>query len=314
MSFSAESSVGITTDEAPLVNNGGFYTDIIINNIVFDGDFLAPGVIFTNVNSSTISNCTFGGGDIGIAIWDIGSNGGNSYTNDKFLTARTPIRVSTQNSHVVLERCQFGEPTGSQSAQATDLAALQVKIPIAYLPFRITAPGTYLMMTNLTASGTPLGGINISTAIPGPVVVDLNGFTLTGTGDSDTGISIGLISLGVANIYPITIKNGTIINFSSGVLAYGYTSFLFDLTIDKIVFLDSSVQFSLVNSSTVRHCIFTNSSIFDEASAGGNSYRNDTFINSPAPFTVFNRDLPLVLERCQFSAPASKVIKVDAAP
>jgi hypothetical protein len=56
-------------------------------------------------------------------------------------------------------------------------------ILISSLPFTITAPGTYVLTGNLTSSdSTNAAAIRIPTNIPGPVTVDLNGFTLTGGG------------------------------------------------------------------------------------------------------------------------------------
>ena len=80
------------------------------------------------------------------------------------------------------------------------------------------------MTGNLTFS--PLSGtaITVSTALSGPVVIDLKGFTLTGPGlglDIHTvGVGIGFdANTSVGNTYPITIRNGTLLNFSVGVEA-----------------------------------------------------------------------------------------------
>src|SRR6516162_1270304 len=99
-------------------------------------------------------------------------------------------------------------------------------IAITTLPFNITAPGTYVLTGNLTSppitnQNGVFGAINISPTIPGPVVVDLGGFTLTGPGWSGTvGISIGIViglEYGPSNTYPITVRHGTISNFGTGV-------------------------------------------------------------------------------------------------
>src|ERR1700761_5664096 len=68
---------------------------------------------------------------------------------------------------------------------ATTQAAKNATIPISYMPFSITAPGTYVLTGNLTFSPSTsvvVPAITVSTAISGPVVIDLKGFTLTGGG------------------------------------------------------------------------------------------------------------------------------------
>jgi hypothetical protein len=100
-------------------------------------------------------------------------------------------------------------------------AAKSTSIKISSLPFRIATPGTYVLTGNLTFSGTssnPGGGINISTGVAGPVVVDLKGFTISGPGGGYA-ITIGVISYGSSNVYPITIRNGTIANSQFGIVA-----------------------------------------------------------------------------------------------
>jgi len=57
------------------------------------------------------------------------------------------------------------------------------------LPFAITAPGTYVVTGDLTFSSPPqpngasVAAITISTALSGPVVVDLKGLALIVEGD-----------------------------------------------------------------------------------------------------------------------------------
>jgi hypothetical protein len=105
----------------------------------------------------------------------------------------------------------------------TTQAAKTSTIPISYLPFNITAPGTYVFTGNLTSTVTEGGGINtgavnISTAIAGRVVVDLKGYTINGPGSLSRGITIGAISWNLPSIYPITIENGTITNVELGII------------------------------------------------------------------------------------------------
>jgi hypothetical protein len=104
------------------------------------------------------------------------------------------------------------------------LSALSANIPISYLPFAITAPGTYVLTGSLTFSSPPSGdavaAITVSTSISGPVIVDLKGFTLTGSAGNTLGVGIGTFAgTNAPNTNPITIRNGTIKNFGFGVWA-----------------------------------------------------------------------------------------------
>ena len=71
------------------------------------------------------------------------------------------------------------------------LSAQSADIPILALPFKITAPGTYVLTRNLIYSlaanvapgspGSPPPAITISSTTPGQIVLDLKGFSITGT-------------------------------------------------------------------------------------------------------------------------------------
>jgi hypothetical protein len=65
---------------------GVYLTNIEVNNIAFSisqtPNNASAGVIFSQVNSSTISNCAFLSADTGIE--DNQSGGGNNYTNNSF--------------------------------------------------------------------------------------------------------------------------------------------------------------------------------------------------------------------------------------
>jgi hypothetical protein len=75
------------------------------------------------------------------------------------------------------------------------LSAQAANIKISSLPFAITAPGTYVVTGNLTfAATTNVAAITISTAIQGPVIVDLKGFTLTGGAGDSIGVGIGVFA------------------------------------------------------------------------------------------------------------------------
>lgn len=202
-------------------------------------------------------------------------------------------------------------------------------IKITYLPFNITAPGTYVLTGNMT--GIPVaepfgtesfGVINIATNIPGPVIVDLKGFTITSgdggissTDELETCIDIGGLTPGVANLYPITVRNGTLQGWGFGVVA-GVTSlthavYLSNINIQNVVFgvsieESSSIQFFMVNSSTINNCTFnTHYGVFDDYSLGGNSYSNDTFntLEGIIDFGLAEEGHPAEIQRLLFSPP-----------
>ena len=209
-------------------------------------------------------------------------------------------------------------------------------IPISSLPFNITAPGTYALTGNLTSppinnQNGVFGAINISPTIAGSVVVDLGGFTLTGPGPTGTfGISIAIVigtDGGPRNTYPITVRNGTIQNFGTGVEPLTVSN----ITINNIVFnlantSDSSagvagIYAGSMDSSIVSNCIFNvngpptnngkNYGIIDYFSTKGNSYSNNTFsANFYCLLVMAAGNLgdehfanPFVLKNCQFAPP-----------
>jgi hypothetical protein len=160
---------------------------------------------------------------------------------------------------------------------ATTQAAKSTSIPISYLPFTITAPGTYVLTGNWNfASQNSIGpAIIISAAVTGPVVLDLKGFTMIGIVDA-VAVLIGQTSSAVPNTYPITIRNGTFQNFGLGITTYGTTVWT-DITVNNMVFNNVSGQgsrgvvFANAQSSTISNCTFNgcDTGIFDTLSHGG---------------------------------------------
>jgi hypothetical protein len=92
------------------------------------------------------------------------------------------------------------------------LSAQAANIEISSLPFAITTQGTYVVTANLTFPATTNAAITISTAIQGPVIVDLKGFTLTGAAGDSVGVGIGVFAeTNGPNSYPITVRNGSLV-------------------------------------------------------------------------------------------------------
>jgi hypothetical protein len=206
---------------------------------------------------------------------------------------------------------------------ATTQAAKTSTIPISYLPFSITAPGTYVLTGNLTFSPSTsvvVPAITVSTAISGPVVIDLKGFTLTGSGSSGPTVAVGIgffTGTSVRNAFPITIRNGTLLNFGFGVWAeLDGIDDITDLSLNNLTFTEKpanggfghAVTFRQVSSSNVNNCIFNsgNVGISDLESNGGNTYNNNSFNNCRGPLDIVVADnQSLILNRCQFAAPPS---------
>jgi hypothetical protein len=88
-------------------------------------------------------------------------------------------------------------------------------IKIASLPFNIT--GTYVLSANLSYPSQQNVAITISTAIPGAVILDLQGHTLSGGGGYSIAVGIGTFAGStIKNSDPIIVQNGTLQNFGFG--------------------------------------------------------------------------------------------------
>jgi hypothetical protein len=221
---------------------------------------------------------------------------------------------------LALTMSAFSAHAGQVQSVTTTQAAKSPSIKISALPFTITAPGTYVLTGNLAGSGASgyATAIDIAPTTPGPVVVDLNGFTIDANGNDGVILYGGYPS--VANAYPVTIENGTITNYLYGVYAsYGGTPgvYMSDILVKNIVFDSSSVNgataiyFGGVNSSSVNNCTIRNvpNGISDNNSALGNSYSNIAFVNVPSPLFVHPSvatNSTVVLDSCAFSAPPAK--------
>lgn len=211
---------------------------------------------------------------------------------------------------------------GLITSASTQTTTALPTVPIIRLPYTITTPGIYVLTSDLsfpvpsgTTSATP--AILIATNIPGEVIVNLKGHTITSTGNNSVGIGIGFVTPGIANTYPITVRNGTLQNFSFGVWAESgnTTVFLSNITVGDLTvnILEQSginnagVLFDVVNNSVVRNSTIkqTNIGIEDFLSAGGNKYVNVTFQSVGETLTV-NGDQNgpnVLLEQCEYAPP-----------
>jgi hypothetical protein len=194
------------------------------------------------------------------------------------------------------------------AAQATKATS----IPISYLPYTITAPGTYVLTRNLSYTGTQ-AAIGISEAVGGPVVLDLKGFTIMNTAGANTGSYCIFLDLQKLGSNPTTIRNGTITGFVVGIIALNGVS---SITISNLIFNQNTVGVDLEQSSNsiINKCQFNGFNnqtvtygIDDRNSPGGNTYDNNTFTNIVQSLTVFGNGINtnVVLDRCQFAPPPS---------
>jgi hypothetical protein len=206
------------------------------------------------------------------------------------------------------------------------LASQSANIPISSLPFAITGPGTYVVTGDLTFSlppgGNPVAAITVPTSLSGPVVIDLKGFTLTGSGAASNTVGVGIgvfANSSVSNTYPVTVRNGTLRNFGFGVWAEldGVGVTVTDLTVNNLTFTvdppdggnGHGIAFREVSSSTVSNCTFNsgNVGISDIESQGGNTYNNNIFKNCRGPLAIDTGDSSsLILDHCQFDPPPTQ--------
>jgi hypothetical protein len=182
------------------------------------------------------------------------------------------------------------------------------------VPFAITAPGTYVLSSNLTSFASQ-PAITIDSPTAGQIILDLGGFTLQFNPNFGSGYS-GIAIQSNSTSSNITIRNGTVQHFGVGVdvnpLA---TGFLSNIHINNITFtgdIPAGVQFHQVNSSSVTNCTFTQCSFYgirDLDTQTGNQYGYDAFNGETdfhgAAFAVsfFNLNSTVTLEHAHFEVP-----------
>jgi hypothetical protein len=155
-------------------------------------------------------------------------------------------------------------------------------IPITYLPYTISAPGTYVLNTDLTANPNSYAILIYQPA--GNVILDLKGHTLNMSGDTSYGI-IAKMSGGGPGI--VTILNGTI-----SVSAYGLDvqtnpsqQKVTNLIVQNVTFSNNTtsaedIYLEQTNGVQVKNCRFVGVGrlgIMDENSVMGNTFTNLSF-------------------------------------
>lgn len=106
------------------------------------------------------------------------------------------------------------------------LTQIEPRTPISSLPFTITEPGHYYLEKSIVTTGD---GIVIST---GDVVLDLNGFTLTGDGTAgDYGIEAN------GDFSRVVIRNGGVRGFGTGIFL---TNGVSEVLVEDVSVIDNS--------------------------------------------------------------------------
>jgi hypothetical protein len=222
----------------------------------------------------------------------------------------TPINQARQNkmklkssmkTTLTLLLALFASFTTNSQAATTTITAL---------PFNISAPGTYVLATDLTVPSLSSGAVAItiyqSNFTPtGTIILDLGGHTIHG--GAFTGMRVSSTNY-------ITIMNGTLDGFSDGIdVVMGGGTFA-HLLIDNITFKStknntSGITMSKTNGAVVSRCNFIGPmycGVSDHYSTVGSTFINLNFDGNqttniqeggndglPYPQTVnFNTTLP----------------------
>ena len=132
---------------------------------------------------------------------------------------------------------------------AADLGIGVVEISQKNVPFVITKPGSYRLVSNLNVSSLNATAISIATD---NVTIDLNGFTIGGPG-TQPGVTAGF---GIANAFPspglnknVVVRGGTIQDFDYGVHLAGMNN-----RVESIHVYNTSHGIFVGRSSVVSQC------------------------------------------------------------
>lgn len=145
-------------------------------------------------------------------------------------------------------------PAGPPASTMKTLDQVEARTPLsqqttpgnANYRFIINQPGSYYLTGNLVASGGR-SGILITTE---HVTLDLNGFTLLGTGAQVA------IETSVTYLDGVTIRNGKIDDWAYGILALGDGALVEDITVTNC---DYGIRFDAASFTTnISRCIVYN--------------------------------------------------------
>jgi hypothetical protein len=187
------------------------------------------------------------------------------------------LKSSMKTSLILLLAILASFTAASSQAATTTITAL---------PFTITAPGTYVLASDMTITSTWSGVvaiyINVTSSVPGGpvptgnVILDLGGHTIHGG---------AFYGVRVSSTGYITVMNGTLDGFSPGIdVAMGGGSFS-HLLIDNITFKStknntSGITMAKTNGAVVSRCNFIGPmlcGIYDHYSTIGSTFINLNF-------------------------------------
>jgi hypothetical protein len=200
------------------------------------------------------------------------------------------MNLDMRNKIRTLFMAALGLVMSAQMTFSASPAASGGNTVISYLPYTITAPGTYVLKANLSypSDGNVPPAITVGPNLTGPVTLDLKNFSLIGSGlyiGSVTGIVVPR-----GNQFTITVQNGTVTKFDCGISATDAGN----LTLKNINFTSNTegLVFTRVGGATVTNCAFVGpapdcNGIIDSGSDGAvNLYDSVTFSKIDHPLIV----------------------------
>lgn len=167
------------------------------------------------------------------------------------------------------------------------LSAQAAEIPIIYLPYTISAPGNYVLKSNLPAPQFQGTGITIipSATNTGPVVLDMKGHSLVGSAIMEEASNVTIRNGSIVGIP----GGGTGLSIFKGVYAGVATnvvinnlSFDLDLTDPLYSAVGDCITLIAARNCTISNCTFKDSAIgiYDYADQGENIFTDDAFAAS----------------------------------
>lgn len=162
------------------------------------------------------------------------------------------------------------------STNAWETASGIAGTPIGSVPFTISAPGRYFLVTNLTYGSVSGPAININAS---EVTLDLNGASLQGPGVTNS--AIGVL---VSGTHSVTIQNGDIDGFGLAGILLAVNSA--QNTVENVRLNANQTGVLAVNGTLniVKHCVINGGTVGIRFSSGlGNRASNNTLGNQVAP-------------------------------
>jgi hypothetical protein len=164
-------------------------------------------------------------------------------------SATAPLVLS--GSNLSLGNVDAATLNGQSAADIISAAAGDSRTPISSLPYWINSPGSYYLSGNLSLTSTTADGIVV---LADDVIIDFNGFTITGPGT--TAAATGIFLQGSH----VEVRNGTVKNFANGVVggAAGSDHRVVRMSIHN----NNQMGVDLANGDLVRDCsVYSNGSI-----------------------------------------------------